>query len=331
MDLHQRTLRIGLMMILCALVFRLCSTDVSQVLPFLRQLLHPISMSINTETGQEVRFSSSTSRYSPQFMESPPPWDTPADTDAVPVFSGTEDVEVTNMASVQPDIGQLLSQPLTWNLRQEEPTVLILHTHTTESYTKGSQNYVETAAYRTLDEAYNMLSIGALTAQLLNQQGIPTIQDRQLHDYPSYNGSYTDARKSIRAYLEAYPSIQLILDLHRDATEEGSGQQGTVVQTQRGTSAQLMVVIGANHSGYAENLSLGLKLQAQLEGQCAGITRPLQLRGSRFNQDLCPGALLVEVGAAGNTQDEALAAARQLSLAVAALAQGTQAPESGSE
>ena len=62
-----------------------------------------------------------------------------------------------------------------------------------------------------------------------------------------------------------------------------------------------MIVIGTNHEAYEENLSLGLKLHVQLEQLFPGIMRPLQLRAQRFNQDLSPGALLIEVGAAGNT------------------------------
>ena len=85
-----------------------------------------------------------------------------------------------------------------------------------------------------------------------------------------------------------------------------------------------MIVLGTNYDTYEDNLSLGLKLQVQLERQAPGITRPLQLRASRFNQDLCPGALLVEVGAAGNTHGEALLAAQELAQAVIALAQGSR-------
>ena len=84
-----------------------------------------------------------------------------------------------------------------------------------------------------------------------------------------------------------------------------------------------MVVIGTNHANYEENLSLGLKLHAQLEQQAPGIMRPLQLRAQRFNQDLSPGALLIEVGAAGNTLDQALAAVDPLSHAIIDLAEGT--------
>ena len=88
-------------------------------------------------------------------------------------------------------------------------------------------------------------------------------------------------------------------------------------------SAQLMIVMGTNYDTYEENLSLGLKLHAQLERMYPGITRPLQLRAARFNQDLCPGSLLIEIGAAGNTQAEAQRAAKALAQAVAALALGT--------
>ena len=92
-------------------------------------------------------------------------------------------------------------------------------------------------------------------------------------------------------------------------------------------SAQLMLVMGTNYDSYPENLSLALKLHAQLELQCPGITRPLQLRAARFNQDLCPGSLLVEVGAAGNTHPEARRAAEQLAEAIVALADGTAREE----
>ena len=110
------------------------------------------------------------------------------------------------------DLPALLRTPLTWQLRGEEPTVLILHTHATESYTKSGETYTETARWRTRDETYNMLSIGHRVGEILAENGITAIHDRSLHDYPSYNGSYTDARKSIAAYLEEYPSIRLVLD-----------------------------------------------------------------------------------------------------------------------
>ena len=169
-----------------------------------------------------------------------------------------------------------------------------------------------------------MLSIGARVAQKLTEAGIPTVQDRSFHDYPSYNGSYVDARESIQAFLDQYPTVKLVLDLHRDASDGTGGQLRTLAAVQGRDCAQLMVVLGTNHKHFRENLALALKLHALLEAAAPGIMRPLQLRPQRFNQDLSPGGLLIEVGAAGNTHDEALLAADQLADAIIALADGVQ-------
>ena len=323
MDLHQRTLRVGLTAILCAFLFRVFSMGLPEkAIQWLTES-NTASFLTNRETGRDVRFSASSEGFSPKFVETPPPLTPEPAEPAIPSFSDTDLIELYYAVQVQPDVEQLLAEPLEWDLRGNEPTVLILHTHSTESYTKTNEPYKETSQWRTLDEQYNMLSIGSCVASALEAQGIGVIQDRQLHDYPSYNGSYSHARSTIREYLEEYPSIRLVLDLHRDASEGENGQLRTLAQVDAEASAQLMVVLGTNHEKYEDNLSLGLKLHAQLETLHPGITRPLQLRGQRFNQDLLPGALLVEVGAAGNTHEEALTAARVLAEAVAALAKGT--------
>ena len=316
---YRRAKRVGLASILLALILRLWAEGVPEMVV---QLWNKQNIA-EEKTGQAVRFSPSLQVFSPNFMESPPP-SLPEPTEPpIPSFSDPEPIELYYAVQKTPDIGALLEKPLQWELYGEEPTVLILHTHSTESYTQHGENYVETSAWRTLDENYNMLSIGAEVARLLNDRGIPTVQDRQLHDYPSYNGSYASARKAIREYRKEFPSLKLILDLHRDASGEDASQMRTLATVNGSPSAQLMVVIGANHENYEENVSLGLKLHAQLEHQSPGIMRPLQLRGARYNQDLFPGALLIEVGAAGNSHTEAMTAAKELAGAVIALARGT--------
>ena len=323
MNPSNRALRMGLSAVLCAAVFRLWSSGLPQRLGAWLTQSEGAAFLIYLETGRDVRFSPSSEVFSPNFMESPPPAADAAEEAALPVFSDPEAVELYYGAGVDPDVAALLARPLTWELRSEEPTVLILHTHATESYTQTDEDYVQSSAWRTLDEGYNMLSIGAEVAEILEEAGIRTVHDGTLHDYPSYNGSYNRARKTIRSRLEEAPGIRLVLDLHRDASEGAGGQLRTLATSQGQTCAQLMLVVGTNHEAYEENLSLALKLHAQLEAQCPGITRPLQLRTARFNQDLSAGALLVEVGAAGNTHDEALLAARELAQAIAALAGGT--------
>ena len=226
--------------------------------------------------------------------------------------------ELTNPAGLEADLPALLAEPLGWDLR--EGAVLILSTHATESYTKDGEGYEESADFRTLDEGFNMLSIGDRIEQLLAAAGITVIRDRELHDYPSYNGSYAHARADLEALLEAHPEVSLVLDLHRDAADGPDGRQ---YRPLAGDRAKLMVVLGSGFGHWQENLSLALKLCAQLERQHPGITRPIQLRRATFNQDLSPGALLIEVGAAGNTRAEALKAVEELASAIIALSRGT--------
>jgi stage II sporulation protein P len=218
---------------------------------------------------------------------------------------------------------------LQWQLSDGQPAVLIVHTHGSESYTKEpGQNYKETAQYRTLDDHYNMVAVGDLLAQRLEAAGIRVIHDRQLHDYPSYTSSYNNSRKSVKAYLEEYPTIRLVLDLHRDAGENSDGSQfATHAKVDGQESAQIMFLVGTDESGnyhpqWRDNLAVAAKLNVLMENINPGITRKTTLRAQRFNQDLADIALLVEVGAAGNTLQEALTAIPILADAIIALKNG---------
>ena len=242
-----------------------------------------------------------------------------------PVFSEADEalIPLRNDSGKDPDVATALLEPLQWDLYNDQPAVLILHSHGSESYTK-TEDYTESAAYRTLDTNYNMVSIGDLVAQELEKAGIRVIHDRTLYDTPSYNDAYVQARAGIQAHLADNPSIQLVLDLHRDAATDANGNQVRyVVSTAEGDAAKLMLVLGANHEGWNSNLALAAKLQVQLEKICPGICRTINLRAQRFNQDLCPNTLLVEVGSTGNTRAEALQAAKHLAQAVISLASGS--------
>ena len=229
----------------------------------------------------------------------------------------------------RPDLQELLLQKLSWDLSGDEPTVLILHTHASESYTRQpGETYVETADYRTLDENYNMIAVGDRLAELLVTAGISVIHDRQIHDYPSYSDSYANSRAAARQYLQQYPSICLVLDLHRDAAENPDGTQyATSVDIEGEQGTQIMLVVGTDASGnehphWQQNLALALKLQVILEEFAPGITRRSILRAQRFNQDLCTGALIVEVGTAGNTLEEAMRSVPVLAKAIVELIHG---------
>ena len=328
MDKEKQCLRAGAVVILCALVLRLGMGGFFR--PVARLFAQPnmVSLLIYLETGRIVRFSDSleeTTGFVPVVqMETEAPTEAPR-----PVFTASDSaaVEIRGVEA-EADVEALLAKSLTWDLAGEEPTVLIYHSHATESFQKvAGDSYQESSPYRTLDRDYNMVSIGTRLAELLEAGGVKVIHDQGLHDYPDYNSSYNQSRERMAAYLEQYPSIQLVLDLHRDASGDYNNQMKTHATADGEDCSQLMLVVAAGTSArpvprWQENLALGLKLQVQLERIAPGITRYVNLRSSRFNQDLSPGAILVEVGAAGDTHREALKAAEVLAEAILALKHG---------
>lgn len=333
MDLERKSLRIGAAVIGCAVLLRLLSGSlIGNTVQFLGQS-DLASWILFFETGRFVRPVPDPEETLPP--ETQPETVVPTDPElpetVLPVFSpaDAELVALHNYSGYSVDIAAMLQQPLQWELTGDEPTVLILHTHGTESY---KDQYSQTGSYRTQDIDYNVVSVGTYLAQLLEQAGISVIHDQRLHDDPSYNGAYTQSRESVQAYLEQYPSIRLVLDLHRDSIEDSSGQQvAYTLSTGQGTAAKLMLVMGTDAGGlsypnWEENLSLAVKLQAQLEKNTPGLCRPISFRSSRFNQDLSPGAVLVEMGSAGNTRQEALLSAELLCKAIVDLAHGSAAP-----
>ena len=246
---------------------------------------------------------------------------------AIPVFGENQEPLVQVNAPWPVDTANLLQQPLTWDLKAGAPTVLIIHSHATESYEK-EPGYEETSPYRTLDTNYNMVSVGERVAQLLEAGGIRVIHDGTLHDYPSYNDAYGNARQTVADILDKNPSICLVLDLHRDAAEDVNGRQKVSTATVEGNEcANLMLVMGSDSGGlsfpdWERNLALAVKLQAQLEQTYPGLCRPIKVVSGRYNQDLSTGALLIEVGTAGNTHAQALRAAEYLAEGILALAKG---------
>ena len=325
MDHQRRSLRIGAVIIGSAIILRLLSGGA--LAPLVQFLTKPetVAVLLYLETGRVVRPYNSMTYPA----ESPiPEWSLLSQSSPVFTEEDLEWFQIDNETDYAPNLSALLTGELSWELADNAPRVLILHTHGTESYTPSpGESYIESGDYRTLDEGYNMISIGDRVAARLEKAGIGVIHHRELHDYPSYNGSYANARQSMETILEDNPGIVLVLDLHRDAAATDQGQMDTSATINGQESAQLMLVVGTDaggldHPNWQENLSLALKLQIQLEKMYPGLCRPLNLCAERFNGDESPGALLIEVGAAGNTRPEALLAADALADGIIALAQG---------
>ena len=150
----------------------------------------------------------------------------PEPTYTPPVFSAEEadGIRIAGACSYTPDKQTLLLQPSSLDFQQDGPTVLIVHTHSSEAYTmEAGFEYPESDELRTQDSRYSVIRIGDEIAQILQDAGIEVLHDTEPNDYPNYNGAYERMRQTIEGYLAAYPTIQMVLDLHRDAAEDAEG------------------------------------------------------------------------------------------------------------
>lgn len=339
MKIEQKSLRIGAAVILFAIALRVLGNGFTADFSALAEDFSLPSLLFYAGTGRVVHFPSA-DETEPEETASDSsettldPMETQTGTSpkepVLPVFSESDTVlvSVKNYPGYNIDVLEMLNTPLSWNLTVQEPTVLIFHSHTCESY-ENTEGYTPSDPYRTKDPQYNMVSIGSHLAACLQERGISVLHDTTIHDYPSYDDAYSLSRKTVQQYLEQYPSIQLVLDIHRDAYQDASGKQASNTITVNGKeSARLMLIAGTDasgytHTGWRENLSIAVKLHTVLQKQYPGLCRDVTMRSYYFNQDLSPGALLIEVGTAGDTRQEALYAAELLADGIAQLSHGS--------
>ena len=168
-----------------------------------------------------------------------------------------------------------------------------------------------------------MAAVGAEIASVLNQAGITTLQDTTLHDYPSYVGSYERSNETVRRYLEEYPSIKVVLDVHRDAIEKEGTRIAPLAEINGEEAAQVMIICGCDNGGnlpnYQRNLAFAAAWESTMEGMFPGLTRPVLFDYRYYNQDLTTGSLLIEMGGHGNTLEQALVSGRLVGQALVRL------------
>ncbi len=218
-----------------------------------------------------------------------------------------------NSAGVDISLKALLESDINIKVaKNSEPQVLIMHTHTTETFmTEDTDYYTSAFSSRTRNADKNMVSVGKIVAEKLNSAGIKTLHDATEHDYPQYTGSYTRSAATVKSYLKKYPSIKIVLDLHRDAVSSGESDKVKLVTEIGGKkAAQIMLVMGAQSGSvtgfpnWKENLKLAVKLQQMIEIKYPTLARPLSLVAKNYNQSLTTGSMLIEFGTDANTLSE---------------------------
>ena len=213
--------------------------------------------------------------------------------------------------------GSVLSQGRVDVQLGEGPHILIVHTHGSEAYAQyDGDRYEESDAYRSTDCTHNIVKVGEEMADIFRVHGYQVLHDTNLYDYPAYNGSYDRSKAAVEEWLRQYPSIRMILDVHRDALVDRDGTIYKMVSQEGGQKvAQVMMVMGSGDSGakhprWKDNLAFAVRLQQDLLQEYQSLARPIVLRSHRYNQQLLPGYILVEVGGHGNTLTEAINGAK---------------------
>lgn len=226
-----------------------------------------------------------------------------------------ENFYVKNTTDQNIDIGAELGKEPAVNItKTKEPQVLIFHTHTSESYMNSDEGFFYDSFYpRSTDSSKNVSRVGQAITDKLIEKGINTVHDVTYHDNPTYNGSYSRAANTIKKNLEKYPSIQIVIDIHRDSL--GSNETGKIKPTFKykdKKAAQMMIVSGCDPDGslgfpkWEKNLRLALRVQKYCETLFPGITRPLNFSKVKYNEHITTGSLLIEVGSDVNTLEEAV-------------------------
>ena len=212
---------------------------------------------------------------------------------------------------------QLTDEMMNPDITIENKNIILFHTHSCESYTSSElYQYMPTGNFRTTDLNFTVTRVGTELETYLKQFNYNVIHNTSYHDYPSYNGSYTNSLKTVEGILKENPS-DIIIDLHRDAIGSRSDYAPIVKIGENDIAAQLMFVIGTNNGGlwhpnWNQNLKFAIKVQAKAEEMYPGLFKPMMLTTSRYNQHTGKFASIIEVGATGNTLEQCLTSMKYL-------------------
>ena len=207
----------------------------------------------------------------------------------------------TTIGKNQLDVDKLMKPDLKIDQSVDGPQILIYHTHSQERYADSK------------DEKTGVVGVGDYLTELLEEEGFQV-----MHHKGEYVGdrdhAYSKAAPSIQKIINDNPSIQVVIDLHRD----GVGENTRLVTTQNGKKmAKIMFFNGLSRttaSGdipylknpyISDNLAFSFQMQLAAAEYYPDFTRRIYLKGYRFNMHFCPKSMLVEVGAQTNTFEEA--------------------------
>jgi stage II sporulation protein P len=205
------------------------------------------------------------------------------------------------------DADNLLTEDLTIQQNSDEPQILIYHTHSQEAFADSVEGDVSTT----------IVGMGEVLAELLRTKyGYQVIHDTGVYDLVDgvldRSKAYDYARESVQEILEEHPTIEVVIDLHRDGVDgqkfvtEIDGKMTSMVMFFNGLSQDENgePLTWLDNPYVADNLAFSLQLQLLARAQYPGYTRNIYLKAQRYNLHLLPRSLLVEAGTQLNTVEE---------------------------
>lgn len=213
----------------------------------------------------------------------------------------------TMIDAEQLNVDDLLGRSMKIDTSNGGPKVLVFHSHSQEEFADSIPG----------DPSTSIIGIGEYLAQLLNAKGISTLHDTGVYDIIDgqldRSNAYENAESSIRPLLEANPTVEVVIDLHRDGVAEGTH---LVTEVDGKPTAKIMYFNGLSRTRtngdieylynpyIQDNLAFSLQMQLASESMYPGFARHIYLRGYRYNLHLMPKSLLIEAGAQTNTVEE---------------------------
>lgn len=211
----------------------------------------------------------------------------------------------TTVGSDLLDANQLLGKDMTLKQNVDGPQILIYHTHSQEGYKDSIPG----------DPATSIVGVGDYLEQLLEQKyGISVLHHKGVYDLPTRDNAYSTALPNLEEVLKENPTIEVVIDLHRDGVAEN---RHLVTEVDGKPTAKIMFFNGlckTTSQGeltylpnpyIADNLALSFQMQLAAEEYYPGLMRKIYLKGYRYNLHLKPKSMLIEVGAQTNTLEEA--------------------------
>lgn len=227
------------------------------------------------------------------------------------------EVETEALAMLLPESKPLSVESVSFSsgvsLRGNLPKILIYHTHTTEAYLPTERfAYTESSRWRTNDSSRSVVAVGALLKELLETKyGFCVLHDTTDHEPPKLSSAYERSEQTMLRYKEQYPSLELFIDLHRDAFGKESTTPVDFITVDGEETARIMFVVGQGEKYtdkpyFDNNYRTAERVTSYLNAIHSKFARPIRVKTGRYNQHIAPNSLLIEIGHNANTLEQAL-------------------------